>query len=45
MARCPGCEQRSPEWRPRAGYYVCGDCGRHVSEGEAMELVVDEAGA
>ncbi|MGR6921191.1 hypothetical protein ACU635_43705 [[Actinomadura] parvosata] len=44
VARCPGCEQRRLDWRPRAGYYVCENCGRHVSEGEAMELVSEEAG-
>ncbi|MEW1845930.1 hypothetical protein AB0392_48950 [Nonomuraea angiospora] len=39
LARCPGCERRWLEWRPRAGFYVCGGCGNHVSEKEALELV------
>ncbi|MEU1729131.1 TFIIB-type zinc ribbon-containing protein [Nonomuraea sp. NPDC005692] len=45
VARCPGCDQRSCEWRPQAGYYVCSDCGRHVSEVEERTLVTEEAGA
>ncbi|MCF6467364.1 hypothetical protein FAF44_02905 [Nonomuraea sp. MG754425] len=45
VARCPGCEMRSLEWRQRAGYYVCENCGRHVSEADAMDLVSEEAGA
>jgi hypothetical protein len=32
LARCPGCELRRLEWEPRAGYYLCENCGRHVSE-------------
>ncbi|WP_143082632.1 TFIIB-type zinc ribbon-containing protein [Nonomuraea wenchangensis] len=45
LARCPGCGERHLEWAPRAGYYVCGGCGRHVSEAEALELVTEEASA
>ncbi|MEU7746447.1 TFIIB-type zinc ribbon-containing protein [Nonomuraea sp. NPDC049158] len=44
LARCPGCGLRRLEWQPRAGYYVCENCGRHVSEQEAMEQVTEEAG-
>ncbi|MEU7855205.1 hypothetical protein [Nonomuraea sp. NPDC049141] len=44
LARCPGCELRRLEWSPRAGYYVCENCGRHVSEQEALELVSGEVG-
>ncbi|TYB71195.1 hypothetical protein FXF51_01800 [Nonomuraea sp. PA05] len=43
-ARCPGCGLRELEWQPRAGYYVCGNCSRHVGEAEAMEAVTQEAG-
>ncbi|MEV1003462.1 TFIIB-type zinc ribbon-containing protein [Nonomuraea sp. NPDC050202] len=43
-ARCPSCGRRQLEWRPRAGYYVCAECGHHVSEQETMELVTEEAG-
>ncbi|WP_188197265.1 hypothetical protein [Nonomuraea sp. SYSU D8015] len=45
VARCPGCELRRLEWQPRAGYYVCENCGHHVSEAEAMDRVTEEAGA
>ncbi|MEV4292391.1 TFIIB-type zinc ribbon-containing protein [Nonomuraea bangladeshensis] len=44
VARCPGCGLRRLEWQPRAGFYVCGNCGHHVSEAEAMGLVSEEAG-
>lgn len=43
-ARCPGCGRRQLEWEPRAGYYVCGECSRHVSEADAMASVTEEAG-
>ncbi|TMR10237.1 GntR family transcriptional regulator [Nonomuraea turkmeniaca] len=45
LARCPGCGLRRLEWPPRAGYYVCENCGHHVSEQEAMDRVTEEAGA
>ncbi len=44
-ARCPGCGLRRLEWEPQAGYYLCGNCGRHVNEAEAMDRVTEEAGA
>ncbi|TMR88187.1 TFIIB-type zinc ribbon-containing protein [Nonomuraea basaltis] len=44
LARCPGCGLRRLEWSPRAGYYVCENCGRHVSEAEAMDLLTEEVG-
>ncbi|WP_263656769.1 hypothetical protein [Nonomuraea aurantiaca] len=40
----PGCELRRLEWGPQTGYYVCENCGHHVSEAEAMERVTEEAG-
>ncbi|MEV4079701.1 TFIIB-type zinc ribbon-containing protein [Nonomuraea fuscirosea] len=45
VARCPSCGRRQLEWEPRSGYYVCTECGRHVSEAEAMDRVTEEAGA
>jgi DNA-directed RNA polymerase subunit RPC12/RpoP len=44
-ARCPGCGERFLEWSARSGFYVCGECGRHVSEMEERGLVADEVGA
>ncbi|MEW1845927.1 hypothetical protein AB0392_48935 [Nonomuraea angiospora] len=43
-ARCSGCGERNLKWSPRSGYYVCENCGHHISEREAMERVADEAG-
>jgi hypothetical protein len=37
-------ETETLEGEPRAGYYVCENCGRHVSEAEALDLVTEEAG-
>lgn len=42
-ARC-GCGERSFRWDVRAGFYVCGACGTHVSEGEASARVEKESG-
>ncbi|WP_433509240.1 hypothetical protein ACQP2T_35395 [Nonomuraea sp. CA-143628] len=44
LARCSGCGLRRLKWEPRADYYVCENCGHHVSEQEAMEQVTEEAG-
>ncbi|MFI6485194.1 hypothetical protein ACIBH1_45300 [Nonomuraea sp. NPDC050663] len=42
-ARCV-CGARHLAWDAKVGFFVCGECGRHVSEVEERGLVVEEAG-